>query len=859
MTSPTETSLLALIASQLPNNNANLISAADVRTVLNTIVADTFTLTANVKDYGATGDGITDDTAAIQAAIDDAFGPASAPHGVNYRLNKILFFPEGTYIINQLLNLTQVQGAIIEGSGKFATKIFNVNGTGCFQTNGLSFSTIRNMCLDGFNALGYGQLHDLSNTNLTVVRRYLPVSLNEQFSRSVASAATGKLFCELAINFQYGGVGNIIFGIGNAAQQSASGSFAGTGFVGGTTKGIGNAGGDVYFNNAIISNTEYFTESDVVGMAVDIDNKLIWWRSNAGNWNNNALADPATGVGGISFATIDAGPYYVYVDTNFLAGNSQVTANFGAAPYAHAAPAGYGNWGGGVPTQWDSTLNGLFSQFDLNWDGAGGVSLQSNTFQDIFFTGADIGVKIGGQGFMGSENLFLNCFFQGHYFAGVETRNGNALGNFIIGGNIQACYYGVHVSAGSVPTIQTQFQLSVQYDIFVGFSANDCYQVVSRSESTWFANFAKGQPVLQSCLHTTGFVSVIPGTSQIYSLTTADSLFLNGQALPGVLHEQIIGSVNGIGLASQKYCELKIDSSANVNDVEIGVGNSTVQRKASTSHYLGDDNNGIGMYGNGDVYLNNAILTTIQTFAVGDVIGIAVDTTAKLIWFRTNGGNWNNNALADPATGVGGINITAVVDRRPSGLFVYVDLPFPAYATTITANFGATAYAFAKPAGYGDFGGTWDSTYMRAPLLLKSGAPAPTIMGSISAYGYVDCTTGGTIMDSQIGRDDWTTPTSYWLVQRLRTGVTFDGSGVGTPNTLDMGRFYGNNFYHTPGGSYTQTTGSLPAASVDNAGERTTVSNSSVASAGNFGAIVGTSGGANIVPVYSDGTNWRIG
>jgi hypothetical protein len=36
------------------------------------------------------------------------------------------------------------------------------------------------------------------------------------------------------------------------------------------------------------------------------------------------------------------------------------------------------------------------------------------------------------------------------------------------------------------------------------------------------------------------------------------------------------------------------------------------------------------------------------------------------------------------------------------------------------------------------------------------------------------------------------------------------------------------------------------------------VTDSTVAAAGNFGAVV-TGGGANTVPVYSDGTNWRIG
>lgn len=45
---------------------------------------------ANVKDFGATGDGVTNDTAAIQAALDASADSAE------------VFFPAGTYITNQL-------------------------------------------------------------------------------------------------------------------------------------------------------------------------------------------------------------------------------------------------------------------------------------------------------------------------------------------------------------------------------------------------------------------------------------------------------------------------------------------------------------------------------------------------------------------------------------------------------------------------------------------------------------------------------------------------------------------------------------------------------------------------------------
>jgi len=55
----------------------------------------------------------------------------------------------------------------------------------------------------------------------------------------------------------------------------------------------------------------------------------------------------------------------------------------------------------------------------------------------------------------------------------------------------------------------------------------------------------------------------------------------------------------------------------------------------------------------------------------------------------------------------------------------------------------------------------------------------------------------------------------------------------------------------------TFTVAGLPAAA-GRLNARTMVTDSSVVAAGNFGNVV-AGGGANIVPVYSDGTSWRIG
>src|ERR1700732_4664853 len=55
----------------------------------------------SVKDYGATGNGTTDDTAAIQAALSDGRSKAS---GNYYGLPKALYFPPGTYLVSKTLS-----------------------------------------------------------------------------------------------------------------------------------------------------------------------------------------------------------------------------------------------------------------------------------------------------------------------------------------------------------------------------------------------------------------------------------------------------------------------------------------------------------------------------------------------------------------------------------------------------------------------------------------------------------------------------------------------------------------------------------------------------------------------------------
>jgi len=119
---------------------------------------------------------------------------------------------------------------------------------------------------------------------------------------------------------------------------------------------------------------------------------------------------------------------------------------------------------------------------------------------------------------------------------------------------------------------------------------------------------------------------------------------------------------------------------------QIGIVNAAVAA-SSGSIYLGADTNGIGYIPKiGAVYYNGSAVATIQTATAGQIVDEAVDLGAGLIWWRVNGGYWNNSSTANPATGTGGIALGV------SGPF-YAGLEFPfAAGEKNTTNFGATGY-----------------------------------------------------------------------------------------------------------------------------------------------------------------------
>lgn len=154
--------------------------------------------------------------------------------------------------------------------------------------------------------------------------------------------------------------------------------------------------------------------------------------------------------------------------------------------------------------------------FELDWDNTGPAALQSNTFADIYFAGGGYGVRIGNGGYMGSENLFANCYFSGSAVAGLFTSNYNALQQTVIGGNFGECHTAIHVRAGSVPTIHgVGFQGSADFDIQIDNQANDAYSIAGcRTESQNFVRNSNGATIaIAGCAQTSSSAGTFVSTS----------------------------------------------------------------------------------------------------------------------------------------------------------------------------------------------------------------------------------------------------------------------------------------------------------------------------------------------------------
>jgi hypothetical protein len=139
--------------------------------------------------------------------------------------------------------------------------------------------------------------------------------------------------------------------------------------------------------------------------------------------------------------------------------------------------------------------------------------------------------------------------------------------------------------------------------------------------------------------------------------------------------------------------------------IEVGLVTGTSHMGMPSNSYIGSTAGGYGVdldWSGNTLTLNNSTSSTVGTglTANGDVLGIAVDFTTGKWWVRKNGvwggsgGSWGA-VINDPVAGTGG----SAFSFTP-GATLYAAVALNGTTVQVTANFGATPFAYAAPTGF---------------------------------------------------------------------------------------------------------------------------------------------------------------
>lgn len=153
-------------------------------------------------------------------------------------------------------------------------------------------------------------------------------------TRSLASHSSGKYYMEVTATSASSGFDAV--GVLNGSETFAR-------YIGeGGNNSLGYwSDASVYRNGSVVATLATWATGDVISMAVDVGASRIWFRKNAGNWNNNPAADPAAATNGIDISAITGA---LFSGNELQADTNVGTANFGASAYAQSVPSGFGNW-----------------------------------------------------------------------------------------------------------------------------------------------------------------------------------------------------------------------------------------------------------------------------------------------------------------------------------------------------------------------------------------------------------------------------------------------------------------------------------------------------------------------------------
>jgi hypothetical protein len=120
-------------------------------------------------------------------------------------------------------------------------------------------------------------------------------------------------------------------------------------------------------------------------------------------------------------------------------------------------------------------------------------------------------------------------------------------------------------------------------------------------------------------------------------------------------HNATLRAETGISTGKWHW-EITVGTPMDANASPAGIATTA----AVLSTYLGDQDDSLGWYNDGSLYVNEVVIATVAGFAAGDRLVVEYDADAKLIWLAVGAGSWNASGTASPATGTEGISTAGI-------------------------------------------------------------------------------------------------------------------------------------------------------------------------------------------------------
>ena len=161
-------------------------------------------------------------------------------------------------------------------------------------------------------------------------------------SPSTLAVGSGKWYVEFKAVSGHDATTDVAVGIVQADTNFSTSSQNLSAYPNGYSYGSG--GRVSNYDNSTIYTGSTYTDGDILGVAVDLDNSKLYFHKN-GTYQNSG--DPTSGATGTGAVSITAGKdYYIACSTITSGGTKVFSANFGSPDYANSSDAadanGYG-------------------------------------------------------------------------------------------------------------------------------------------------------------------------------------------------------------------------------------------------------------------------------------------------------------------------------------------------------------------------------------------------------------------------------------------------------------------------------------------------------------------------------------